>query len=178
MIPELFERSPAAGATLTLSVIAVFWVVFRAVRAAVRTVGQFFEWVTDSRDRIVRTCYTLAAVLTICGTTTTGFGISRIASAPDKPITDQERRQKFMSDLAARMSGTSNKDCLEALKTLAATYDSQQRPNTAAVTLVAAPETEPQPPVNHPPGAPLVAGGIGALIVALLVTARTSTKYD
>jgi hypothetical protein len=190
MIPELFERSPAAGATLTLSLLAALWVVQRVVRTTAQSVGSFFTWVTDERARIVRFCYTLAAVLTISGTSAIGTGISRINSAPDKQMTDEERRQKFMSDLAVKMAGTSNKDCLESLRALATSYDSRTIPTTpipdptaARPALVDArrfqvDQPTPEISADHPRGAPLVTGGIGALIIALALGVRTAHKYD
>lgn len=172
MLPELFERSPAAGATLTASAVAVLYVVYRVLCA----VGRFLTWVTDNTDRIARACYALAGVLMIGGGTSIGFGASRINSAPEKPVTEQERRHKFMVSVLQQMSNTGNKDRLEALKVLAEAYDKQYKPATVTA-LVAAPEME-QTSSNHPPGAPLVAGGLGAIIVALATAIRTAAKYD
>jgi hypothetical protein len=180
MIPDLFERSPAAGFAVTSAALLVLFAAYRAVRTVVRTAGQFAEWVFGDQDRTVRACYALAVLFGIGGATTTGVGVSRINSAPDKRLTDQDRRQEFMTTLANKIAATSDKDRLEAYKALAEAYDrGQPKPGqTTAVALVSTAETEPAQPVNYPPGAPLVAGGVVTMLVGLLTFIRIAMKYD
>jgi hypothetical protein len=169
MIPDMIERLPATSSALLVAALVTVYAAYRAVRYAVRSIGQFAEWVSDDAARIRVACYSAAAVLFVGGATVVGFGVSRINSQPEKVISEQARREKFMSDIAAKISNTGDTDRLAALKKLIETYDQRYEPSAVIVT---------PDPDRYPAGAPLVFGGLAGMITAVLLTVRTNVKYD
>jgi hypothetical protein len=168
-MPVSFQVAALLGA----AILAAVYVTYRVVRYAVRGAGRFAEWVCDDAARARIGCYSLAAVLGVSGMFTAGVGISRVHAFPEKILNDQQRRKQFMDDIATRMANTHDRDRLEALKHLADTYDKNydryRSDNPSATTSDAR---------DYPPGAPLLCGGLGMVVVGVLLCVRTAAKYD